>query len=247
MAGNTRSARSGRRERAAEEPVLQKIEDGTAALRYSLRPQRIAAQDFAEHGRGGEIENRHGDDGEDCVVRINGPELPRIDALSDGLSQVLVQRTKVLACDPRQALAAVHHFALDQARVVGVAGDEIKIAVYVGQQLLLRRGLVGAGDLDGAQELAEQKRQHEAVQVLFAPEVVVEQGLVHPGGGRDLVGAGAGQAALGEDGLGGGNNAPHRCRVLGLLEAPGDLDPQAREPPSLGVGFSLVAFFPHGL
>lgn len=157
---------------------------------------------------------------------IHPAKVARGDARFDGLAQPAVHGAEVVLDDPGQMFAGAHHFALHQARVVRMAGDEVKIAVHVGQQLLAGQGTGGGGELDGDEQLAEQRLQHEAVQVRLAAEVVVEQGLVDPRRSGHLIGARACQATLGKNTLGRSDDAADGRRVLGLLETVGNPHPE---------------------
>src|SRR4029077_20071742 len=129
------------------------------------------------------------------MLRVYAPELSLRDSRAEDGREAPVQRPQVLLHEGHQARLFAHQLAFEESRIIRVGHHEIEIAVDVAQKLLARRARAiqrGAGLFA---KLPEKGGQREAVQLLLAREIVIEQSLIHARGPRDSADARAGQAA----------------------------------------------------
>jgi hypothetical protein len=98
----------------------------------------------------------------------------------------------------RRIATRAQKLCLHDARIQGIRCDVIKMSANVAGKFFPWRQLLRQRVVDGGAHSAKHLVEHGAVHGFFVFEVVVEQGLVHAGGTRDGVGAGAGHPFLGK-------------------------------------------------
>ena len=159
-----------------------------------------------QHRRRRKIKDDQRDDGNGGVKGVHFPQFTRPHSAHQQSPQGPGPRNDIFAEQPFRRLAALHHQLLEQRRVAVPVADEIKMQIDVAQQQGSRR----ARRIEDGQRLAVELPQlfldDGHVKVLLAIEIVVEQRLVHAGGGGDGVRAGARQPVPGKDALGGSEN-----------------------------------------
>ena len=103
--------------------------------------------------------------------------------------------------------AAFRDLAEHDRREELVVADELGDAGDDAIELVVGGGLGGGNGLHALGGLAEHLAQQRSVQLLFAAEVVIEHRFVDARAAGDAIDPGAGEAAIGELGRGGGEDA----------------------------------------
>ena len=95
----------------------------------------------------------------------------------------------MLANHPLQRVVTFHHHPLEDAGVIGVGPDKVKVIADITQQDGPRRALRRKHFTSLLLEFPHLRAHHRLVKPFLALEVIIEQGFVHAGGGGNGVGA----------------------------------------------------------
>src|ERR1700675_3158076 len=143
-----------------------------------MRGEKVSAHQLAHHRSGSKIEHHHAQQSEYGMCRVHLSKLASGDAFFNQATKVPVNWPKVLAHNPFELGSRTHGFALDEARIVRMRGDEIEIAVHKSEETVARSGVWSRRCVDDLAKLAEEVLEHSSVKLLFIAKVVVEHGLV---------------------------------------------------------------------
>ncbi len=149
-------------------------------------------------------------------MRVNLAEFARCYSVLDQAGEPLVKRAEVFADDPLD-LGSLHHFSLNQPRVVRVRSKKIKIAVHPHNQAIARVRLGRCRAKRDVAKLPQEIFHHGAMQAPLVPEVIVEHGLIGMGGGGDFFGSRAGHALRGKVLFRRGQDAARGQRVFNFF------------------------------
>src|SRR5271165_2846019 len=107
------------------------------------------------HGSSRKVKRRSAEHRECCLVRVNLAKFAGGDTVFNQATEMLEKWMEVLFRDPLDFGRRIHRFALNEARIIRMTCQEIKVAVNPGAKTFAGRGILRRRRVDNFSELAK--------------------------------------------------------------------------------------------